>query len=117
MLGLDKIIRNVFWTHQNKLLQVPGRSGGTRTLEVLRSNPIWDITFFRDNDNKSLYLGVLSCKILYFGTRHRILWCSEASGLLGMTAGVFQSMWPRLKSPLTQMFEFVFLHKTRYSLQ
>jgi hypothetical protein len=56
MLGLDKIIRNVFWTHQNKLLQVPGRSGGTRTLEVLRSNPIWDITFFRDNDNKSLYL-------------------------------------------------------------
>jgi hypothetical protein len=26
-----------------------------------------------------------------------------------MTAGVFQSMWPRLKSPLTQMLEFVFL--------
>jgi hypothetical protein len=42
------------------------------------------------------------------------LW-NEASGLLGMTAGVFQSMWPRLKSPLTQMLEFVFLHKTLFS--
>jgi hypothetical protein len=41
--------------------------------------------------------------------------CSEASGLLGMTAGVFQSMWPRMKSPLTQMFQFVFLHKTLFS--
>jgi hypothetical protein len=39
---------------------------------------------------------------------HKV-WCSEASGLLGMTAGVFQSMWPRLKSPLTQMLEFGWL--------
>ena len=52
---------------------------------------------------------LLSCNI------SRSCWCSEASGLLGMTAGVFQSMWPRLKSPLTQMFEFVFLHKTLFS--
>ena len=52
---------------------------------------------------------LLSCNI------SRSCWCSEASGLLGMTAGVFQSMWPRLKSPLTQMLEFVFLHKTLFS--
>jgi hypothetical protein len=54
---------------------------------------------------------LLSCNI------SRICWCSEASGLLGMTAGVFQSMWPRLKSPLTctQMLKFVFLHKTLLS--
>jgi hypothetical protein len=26
-----------------------------------------------------------------------------------------QSMWPRLKSPLAQMLEFVFLHKTLFS--
>ena len=52
---------------------------------------------------------LLSCNI------SRSCWCSEASDLLGMTAGVFQSMWPRLKSPLTQMLEFVFLHKTLFS--
>jgi hypothetical protein len=30
-------------------------------------------------------------------------------------ASCSQSMWPRLKSPLTQMLEFVFLHKTLFS--
>ena len=36
-------------------------------------------------------------------------WCSDGSGLLGTTDEMFQSMWPRLKSPLSHMFAFVFI--------
>jgi hypothetical protein len=34
-------------------------------------------------------------------------WCRDGSGLIGTTDGMFQPMWPRLKSPLYHMFTFV----------
>ena len=52
----------------------------------------------------------MTCAILWSFNISSKFWCRDGSGLIGTTDGMFQPMWPRLKSHLNNMFTFVLLH-------
>ena len=65
----------------------------------------------RRSSVRSFFVGLsMTCVRLWSFNISSKFWCRNGSCLLDTTDGMFQSMWPRLKSPLSHMVAFVLLH-------